>query len=101
MIHEKLVRDYIPEIIKKSGRMPQFTRLTDEQFTHQLTLKLEEEVEEYLASGEVEELADIVEVIYAILKNKNVPQEEFEQIRLQKRDTHGGFDNQFFLIRAD
>ena len=53
--------------------------------------KLVEEVEEYLESQEPEELADVVEVIYSIVKSKNISLEDFEKIRMNKAEKKGSF----------
>ena len=60
-----------------------------------------EEVKEYLESQETEELADIVEVIYSIVKSKNISLEDFEKIRIDKVEKRGGFDKRIFLEREE
>ena len=60
-----------------------------------------EEVKEYLESQETEELADIVEVIYSIVKLKNISLEDFEKIRIDKVEKRGGFDKRIFLEREE
>lgn len=69
----------------------------DEQYIKMLNEKLLEEVNEYLESGTTEELADIGEVVLAILEYKNVSFTEYERIRLEKVEKRGGFKNRFFL----
>ena len=96
-IFNKLVRDKIPQIIEDNGDKPFTKILTDEENLKQLNIKLTEEVNEYLTDNNIEELADIVEVIYGILKAKNVSLEEFEKIRLNKKEKRGGFENKVFL----
>ncbi|MBR4003217.1 MAG: nucleoside triphosphate pyrophosphohydrolase [Clostridia bacterium] len=96
-IFNKLVRDKIPQVIKNSGDKPYIKVLSDEENLKQLNIKLTEEVNEYLSDNNVEELADIVEVIYGLLKAKNVSIEDFEKIRLNKKEKRGGFENKIFL----
>lgn len=67
----KLVRDKIPQIIKDNGEFPIYKTLSDLEYKKELDLKLQEEVSEYLKDDNVEELADIAEVLEAILKSKN------------------------------
>lgn len=62
-----------------------------------LNEKLLEEVNEYLESGNVEELADISEVMYAILAFKGISVEEFQNIRIEKFNERGGFRNKILL----
>ena len=71
--------------------------MNDEEYLNKLNQKLQEEVKEYLEDNNVEELADIVEVIYGILNSKNVSIEEFEMIRKNKVDRRGAFNKKIFL----
>ena len=59
-----------------------------------------EEVKEYLESGEIEELADLEEVLRAILKAKNVTYEKFEKLRITKVDKRGAFEKKLLLKRT-
>lgn len=96
--YNKLVRDNIPKIIEADGKELKFRRLEDEEYLEALDEKLHEEMMEYsLNNGSTEELADIVEVIYAILEHKNIDITEFEKIRLQKKNINGGFKEKLFL----
>ena len=80
-IYNKLVRDKIPEIVlKNDGKTCKTKTLNDEEYLTSLNTKLQEELKEYLESGDVEELADLEEVLRAILDVKNVNFEEFEKI---------------------
>lgn len=94
----KLVRDRIPEIIKESGRECTITVLEDHDYLKSLNNKLKEELDEYYTDDDITELADLVEVIYAILKYKGISIEEFEKIRLDKKTKRGGFDKGVFLV---
>jgi predicted house-cleaning noncanonical NTP pyrophosphatase (MazG superfamily) len=93
----KLVRDKIPEIIEDSGKECVCEILSDDQYIKMLNEKLQEEVNEYFESGSVEELADIGEVMHAILAYKNVSIEEFQKVRIEKLEARGGFKNKIFL----
>lgn len=96
-IYNKLVRDKIPEIIKAEGKQVNIRILNDEEYKEELNKKLQEEVNEYLEDNNVEELADIVEVIYGILNSKNVSIEQFEKVRKAKAEKRGAFQNKIFL----
>jgi predicted house-cleaning noncanonical NTP pyrophosphatase (MazG superfamily) len=96
-IYNKLVRDRIPEIIEASGKTCVCEILLDEQYIKLLNKKLLEEVNEYLESGTVEELADIGEVIHAILDYKGIPLEEFQRVRMEKLQERGGFRKKLLL----
>lgn len=95
--YKKLVRDKIPNIIENKGDAAITRILSDEEYSECLKRKLLEETQEFLTDGIVEELADIYEVILAILKQKNITLETFEKIRNQKLRERGGFDNKIFL----
>ena len=99
--YNKLVRDNIPNIISENGEKPITRVLTDEEYIRELNLKIEEEVKEYLLDFSVEELADIEEVIRAILDYKNVSYEEFENVRLNKVNKRCAFKERIFLERVE
>ncbi len=98
--YNKLVRDKIPEIINSDSRVAITRKLDDAEYLNELNKKLQEEVKEYLEDNNVEELADIVEVIYGILNSKNVSIEEFEIIRKNKVDKRGAFNKKIFLEKV-
>ena len=96
----KLVRDNIPQIIESKGEKAYIRTLCDEEYKEQLDVKLQEEIKEYLEDDNIEELADIVEVIYAILEYKNVKLEDFEKIRVDKVQKRGAFKKKIFLEKT-
>ena len=96
-IYNKLVRDKIPEIIEKNNEMCKIRILEDKEYLAELNKKLQEEVQEYLQSGDVEELADIEEVLRAILDVKGYNYEHFETLRKAKVDKRGAFKEKIFL----
>ena len=96
-IYNKLIRDKIPEIIKSSGNECEIRILENKEYIIELNKKLQEELNEYYEDQSVDELADLVEVIYAILKHKEVPLHKFEEIRLSKAEKRGAFDKKLFL----
>lgn len=97
----KLVRDKIPGIILEGGEMPSFRILEDDEFLTELDRKLQEEVAEYLESKDLEELADILQVICAISEIKGGGQRELEYIRDEKAVERGRFNAQIFLESID
>ena len=100
-IYNKLVRDKIEEIMISNGAKPITRILSDEEYKKELDKKLLEEVKEYLESGEIEELADIEEVILAILNTKGKTKENLEEIRKNKVLKRGAFYKKIFLERED
>lgn len=104
IVYNKLVRDKIPEVIESSGKKANIKVLNNKEFLMELGLKLQEELNEYTSSNEnekIEELADMIEVIYAILDAKNVSIEKFESIRNAKKEKRGGFEKQLFLENVE
>ena len=100
-IYNKLVRDKIEEIMISNGAKPITRILSDEEYLKELNKKLLEEVKEYLESGEIEELADIEEVILAILNVKERTKENLEEIRKNKVLKRGAFNKKLFLEREE
>ncbi len=100
----KLVRDEIPEIIKKSGDIPTFRILDIDAYRKYLELKLTEEAKEVQEApstdSKIEGLADALEVIRAISESLEVPFEKVEEIRKLKRKKRGGFEKRIFLEKV-
>ena len=99
-IYNKLVRDKIIDIIEADGRIAKYRILDDNEYRQELNKKLQEEVKEYLEDNNVEELADIIEVIYGILNSKDVSIKEFEKIRINKQEKRGAFEKKIYLEEA-
>ena len=75
--------------------------LDDKRYTSALREKLKEEVSEYLASNEIEELADVIEVIEALAENQGSSLDEIMQVKKTKQKKNGGFKNKVFLISVE
>ena len=85
--YNKLVRDKIPEEINNmDGRKANYKILNDDEYIQELDKKLFEEAHEFIEEHSVEELADLMEVIYAIMKTKNISFEDIEIAREQKKE---------------
>jgi predicted house-cleaning noncanonical NTP pyrophosphatase (MazG superfamily) len=99
--YNKVIRDKIPEIIADSGKKYCLKQLDDASFLAELEKKLIEEVNEYSESKDVEELADLLEVIYRISELRGVNSDELDEIRRDKGQKRGKFDSNLFLIDAE
>lgn len=95
--YNKLVRDKIPQIIEADGKSCTTEILSNEEYIKMLDEKLNEEFIEYQESKAVEELADILEVVYAIATARGYSQETVERIRKQKADKRGKFKKKILL----
>ena len=96
-VHNKLVRDKIPEIIEKAGKTPVTHILSEEEYITELDKKLNEECAEYQADKSIEELADMLEVMYAIAKARGWSVSELEAVRRDKAEKRGGFKKKIYL----
>ena len=63
----------------------------DEEYIKELNKKLLEESHEFIEENDVEELADIMEVIESIMKVKKITWEDVKEKQEKKRDEKGGF----------
>lgn len=108
MMYQKLVRDNIPAIIEKNGETCVTRKLTDKEYETALAEKLQEEVKELLEAYTAkersvldcaEEMADVMEVMYAMGKTCAVSKREIEQIRSQKAAEKGTFSKKIFWFR--
>jgi predicted house-cleaning noncanonical NTP pyrophosphatase (MazG superfamily) len=97
MKYDKLVRDKIPEIIKSKGAVPITHRASDDEYRQKLKAKLQEEVNEFLESSDEEELADILEVIYALCDLYDIDRDKLERLRKDKAKKRGGFKDRIVL----
>ena len=95
--YHKLIRDKIPEIIKADGKVCVTRILSDEEYVDALEKKLNEEVAEYQMDKNLEELADILEVLHAICIARGYTLEELETVRAKKAKERGGFEKKIFL----
>ena len=95
--YNKLVRDRIPEIIEASGNTCITEILSDEDYLRMLDAKLDEELAEYHADQNIEELADLIEVIQACAVARGYTIEELERVRAEKTAKRGGFEKKILL----
>ncbi len=100
-ITNKLVRDNIPQIISANGQKAVTKTLDRVEYVASLEQKLQEEVAEYLKDKNTAELADILEVVYALSETLNTSHEELEVIRREKVEKNGAFSKKIFLISVE
>ena len=93
----KLVRDKIPELIAASGQKCTTRILSEQAYLQALDEKLSEELAEYQQSKALEELADLLEVMGAVVKARGYTWEELTRIRKEKREKRGAFQQRIYL----
>ena len=99
--YDKLIRDKIPEVIMEAGKHPFTEMIPEQEIGPALDKKLQEEVQEYLESKNIEEMADILEVLHGIAFHMGVSWDDIEQERIRKRNERGGFEKGIRLLRVD
>ncbi len=102
--YDKLVRDNIPAIIESAGKTCVVEEMDDERYFAKLIEKLHEELQEFEREFDalndenaIKELADLEEVLLAIVDGIGVSRESFERIRLAKLSSNGGFEKKLLL----
>lgn len=98
--YNKLVRDRIPEIIEADGKTCKTEILSDAEYLKMVDAKLDEELAEYHKDQNIEELADLMEVIYAAAVARGYTIEQLEQVRAQKAAKRGGFQKKILLLEV-
>ncbi len=103
-IYNKLVRDNIPDIIKKNKEIPVTKILDQNDYKKELENKLNEEYHEVLESSgknRIEELGDMLEVMKALAKLEGSSLNEVIEISNKKCLKRGGFSKKIFLIKTE
>ena len=95
--YNKIVRDLIPQIIEKDGKKAKFTKIIGLKLNEALVEKLSEEGQEFLEEMDIEELADLLEIVHALINLNDFQLEDVEQIRKSKQEQKGAFKEGFFL----
>ncbi len=101
MQYNKLVRDRIPELIEANGERPVVRILDDEAYRLCLEKKLDEEVAEFHQDRNLEELADILEVVYALADSLGASRQELTEVYDCKNRKRGGFSKKLFLVSKE
>ncbi|BEP27857.1 nucleoside triphosphate pyrophosphohydrolase [Helicovermis profundi] len=98
--YNKLVRDKIPQIIEESGKECSIKYADKDETLKYLISKFDEEIKEFKEEYSVEELADILEIIYGITNNMGIDFSELEMIRKKKYEERGGFNEGIILEKV-
>jgi predicted house-cleaning noncanonical NTP pyrophosphatase (MazG superfamily) len=95
--YNNLVRDRIQEIIKSSGKSCTTEILSAEDYLRMIDAKLDEELAEYHKDQNIEELADLLEVIRAAAIARGYTLNDLEWVRAEKATKRGGFEKRILL----
>ncbi|MBX4262361.1 nucleoside triphosphate pyrophosphohydrolase [Clostridium estertheticum] len=98
--YNKLVRDKIPEIIEAAGKSFDIHYAKKEEVLPLLERKLNEEVSEYLEAKNLEELADVMEVLFGLANALGYSQEDLINKRNEKKEERGGFEKGIVLEKV-
>jgi len=101
IIYNKLIRDRIPEIIEQDNRKYAVAIIPPAEFDMALREKLVEEAQEAIKADDanlITELADIQEIILALMKLHRIDAVELETVRVHRQQKRGGFENRLKLL---
>ena len=95
--YHKLVRDRIPELIERAGKECVWESVPQEQYLELLDQKLNEELAEYQESKSLEELADLLEVLGAVVTARGYTWSQLTALRKEKKEKRGAFEKRILL----
>lgn len=99
--YDKLIRDRIPEIMDRAGVRYELTPLPDDAFRAALLAKGVEEAEELRAATRrddvITELADVLEVLDALMRLEGIDAREVRAVQTARREARGGFEGRVML----
>lgn len=102
---DKLVRDKSPQFLQDSGIKVFHRDMRQDEFITLLKQKLLEEVQEVNTALSpdkmLEELADLLEVIYALTTGQGFSLADLEAQRLQKKEDRGGFEDRLYVAAVE
>lgn len=105
-IHNKLVRDKVPQIIKENKQIPTVRKLNEEDFVNELLRKLEEEIQEVIGARNdknelIMEIGDVYEVIDAIIDLYKLDKNLILELQKKKKQERGGFEEKIYLENVE
>lgn len=97
-----LVRNNRVKLMEDSGLTVKYSVLSDEEYLHELKMKIIEEANEVAESGSIEELkseiADVLEVIEHILDVSKLDLNEIQNLKSEKQIKIGKFDKRLKTV---
>lgn len=96
--YNKLIRDKIPDNINsKKGKKATYRVMDDEEYLRELNKKVLEEANEFVEANDVEELADVIEVLESVMTAKGITWDEVKRVKQAKKEAKGGFAGKIYL----
>lgn len=99
--YDKIVRDNIPEIINKANKECKIKTVVGTEKAEYLLKKAHEEINELTQARNIEEMADVLEVVDAIIDSLSLNRNEIEHVRKVKREKNGAFKNGIVLLEVE
>jgi predicted house-cleaning noncanonical NTP pyrophosphatase (MazG superfamily) len=100
--YNKLIRDKIPEIIRKAGWIPTIRVLKKSELLGAIKKKVSEEARELMQAkdkeGIIDEIIDIQELLDVLSLEIKLTKTEINKFQKAKRGKRGGFKKRLFLI---
>lgn len=104
-VYNKLVRDRIPEIIEMVGKTAITRVLSEPEYILEVQKKMHEELKEYEGAlhsdDRLEELVDLLELVYAASSLLGASPLELEELRARKAEQRGEFANRIYLVEVE
>lgn len=95
----KLIRDRIPELIRQRGAVPTVRTARRSELRGLVLRKLQEEVVELCRDPSMEELADVYEVLRALVLACRFEATEIARVQMKKRRANGAF-RRFLVLES-
>lgn len=103
--YNKLIRDKIPDIIRKNGGVPNVKKMIKSEYRLELLRKAVEEAKEIKgAEGKkelIKEIADMQEILDAIMKEFKLDRKKVKEIKCRRKKERGGFEERIYLISVE
>lgn len=100
IVYNKLVRDKIPQIIESDGKKHSTRIAKQEELLELLEAKLVEEANEFHEAKNLEELVDLLEVIFGLTVAIGFSENDLMELRKIKKEKRGGFEKGIVLEKV-